>query len=78
MKSILLENIRSKHYDNNIERYGEWSDTCICCGKRTVEKYLIQLTIDGLLVDVENEIEDSQGFFPIGNVCLKKFNNLSK
>ena len=78
MKKILLEEIRSKQYENNIEAYGEWSDTCICCGKRTDEKYSIQMTTDGYLVDAEYELENSQGCFPIGKICLKKFNKKAK
>lgn len=78
MKKIRLEDIRSKQYDNNVERLGEWSDTCICCGKRTIERYLIQFTTDGYLVDSKDEVENTQGFFSIGKICLKKFNKLAR
>jgi hypothetical protein len=78
MKKFLLEEIRTKQYENNIERYGEYSDTCICCGKRTVEKYSIQMTTDGYLVDADYEVKNSQGFFSIGKICLNKFNKKAK
>lgn len=58
MKKILLEEIRTKQYENNIERYGEYSDTCICCGKRTVLKILL------LLAD-ENQYEYRKRNFEI-------------
>lgn len=77
MKKIRLEDIRSKQYDNNVERLGEWSDTCICCGKRTIEMYSIQLTTDGYLIDSKDEVKNTQGFFSIGKICLEKFNKLA-
>lgn len=36
------------------------------------------MTIDEDLIDENKEVEGSQGFFPIGPECLKKFNKLTK
>lgn len=79
MKKVYLEDIRSNRYDSNIERLGEHSDTCICCGQRTAQRNFIQMTTSCWLVDEKDiEVEDSQGMFPIGPECLKKFNKLAK
>lgn len=78
---------RSKDYERNIDRLGEHSNTCVCCGRRTAEKHFIHAHIGWEAVDTENEdlseIEsESQGFFPIGPECAKKlpkefiFNNI--
>ena len=69
---------RSNKYDDNIHRYGEHSDTCVCCGKRTAEKLYIHMSVDFAAVDTTNEdlteIDTvSQGMFPIGAECAKKF-----
>ena len=78
MKAILLNTLRSLRYEANIERLGDHSNTCICCGKRTAEKDFIQMTTSGTLIDSTTEVDDSQGFFPIGPECLKKFNKIAK
>lgn len=78
MKTVSLEEVRTSSYERNIDRLGEWSDTCICCGQRTAQKLFIQMTTDGNLVDASEELENTQGFFPIGAECLKKFNKLAK
>lgn len=68
-----LEDIKSSRYDQTVERLGEWSDTCIVCGKRTLKKSFLQLDTNGYLTDDESEVEDSQGMFCVGPDCLKKF-----
>lgn len=77
MRTLSLSEARTASYDRNVERLGEWSDTCICCGQRTAQKNLIQLTIDGNLIDAVEEVDNTQGFFPIGAECLKRFNKLT-
>ena len=47
---------------------------CIVCGKRLnpkANKY-VQLLINGNSVSTDQDIEGSQGFFPIGPECEKK------
>ena len=79
MKQMSLENLRTSRYEANIERLGEHSNTCIACGQRTAEKAFIQMTTFGMLVDeTTEEVEESQGLFPIGPECLKRFNKLAK
>lgn len=79
MKTVELEAIRSARYDDNVELYGEWEDTCICCGKRTNGKRWIQYTTTGLLVDeMDEEVPDSQGMFPIGTDCFNKFEKMAQ
>jgi DNA-directed RNA polymerase subunit N (RpoN/RPB10) len=66
--------IRSPNYENNINLYGDDTNTCICCGKRIQkdhEKYSVHLTTNGTVTD-EEEHPDSQGYFPIGNYCRNK------
>lgn len=78
MKAIPLNTLRSLQYEANIGRLGDHPDTCICCGKRTAEKNFIQMTTSGTLIDSVTEVKNSQGFFPIGPECLKKFNKMSE
>ncbi len=78
MKTVELEALRSTRYDDNIDAFGEWEDTCICCGKRTNGKRYIQMTTAGLLVDTNDELPDSQGCFPIGPDCFKKFEKMAQ
>lgn len=69
---------RSAKYDDNIERLGDHSDTCFICGKRTSEKLFIHYTTNGDIVNTQAEDlssidRESQGFFPIGPECAKKY-----
>ena len=73
---IPLQEIQSENYYNNIEKYGEDSNTCICCGKR-IKTYpkcdFVHLLTNGNIVSYSgDDIENSQGFFPIGKDCAKK------
>jgi len=70
----------------NLELYGDHSDSCICCGKRqndkkTEQKY-VHMSESWLMVNTDKVNDDgsitghesnSQGFFPIGNTCSKKY-----
>lgn len=69
--TIELESIRSAKYDNNIDIYGDHSDTCFLCGKPTAQKLWVHYTTDGELTSDDNH-PDSQGLFPIGSECAKK------
>ena len=83
---IDFESLKSKNYQKNVENIGgEFSDTCICCGKRTATKILIHLTTCGMVVPNnvdENDLikleMESQGCFPIGSECAKKLNSKYK
>jgi hypothetical protein len=73
---IPLQDIQSVNYEKNIEQFGDDSNSCICCGKR-IKNYpnckFIHLLTNGNIVSYSgDDIEDSQGFFPIGNDCAKK------
>lgn len=73
---IPLSEIQSPNYGSNIKRYGEDGNTCICCGKR-IKNYpdckMVHLLTNGNIVSFGgDDIENSQGFFPIGNDCAKK------
>lgn len=71
---INLDAVRSEKYDDNIDRYGDNSNTCFLCGKRTAEKLFVHYTNMGELVNERDElmVPESQGFFPIGSECAKK------
>lgn len=69
--------------NSNLERFGDHSNSCICCGKRikSPTKY-VHMNTDWMVVradieDIECEAitgAPSQGAFPIGNDCAKKLN----
>jgi len=71
---IPLEEVRSEQYDNNIENFGEHSDTCFICGKRTNgdTKMVHYLTNGNIVSYYGDDIEGSQGAFPVGKDCAKK------
>lgn len=62
--------ISSKYYDN-IDKYGDHSNTCFICGKRTSKNKWVHYTTRGNLTNNPNH-EHSQGYFPIGSECAKK------
>lgn len=61
--------------ERNEAKYGLTSKSCVCCGKPTAEKLFIHATTAWVAVDEwdENKVPDSQGAFPIGPECAKKF-----
>lgn len=73
---IPLSEVQSPNYEANIDRFGDDSNTCICCGKRIKTypkcKFVHLLTSGNIVSFGGDDIEDSQGFFPIGNDCAKK------
>jgi hypothetical protein len=71
---IPIGEIRSKQYENNIDKYGDHSDTCFICGKRikTINKKYVQYLTTGEIISTDQEVENSQGFFPVGIDCAKK------
>lgn len=73
--TIPLEEVRSKNYYDNIERYGDHADTCFICGKRVKDKnpsHLHYLTTGEIVSYGGDDIKESQGFFPVGRDCAKK------
>lgn len=72
---IPLDEVRSEKYEKNIHTYGEDSNTCFICGKRIKNignaKY-VQFLTNGNLVSSNEDLENSQGAFPVGNDCAKK------
>jgi hypothetical protein len=71
-EKIELSSVRSPKYDENIEREGDHSETCFICGKRTQSKQLVHYLVSDELIAYGGDVEDSQGFFPIGSNCAKK------
>lgn len=73
---IPLDEIRSEDYEKNINRFGDHSNTCFICGKRikNIDKAkMVHYLNTGNIVSHEgNDVENSQGFFPVGNDCAKK------
>lgn len=76
---LTLEDIQSVNYEDNIERYGDHSCTCIVCGKPTTEHYHIELTTNSRIAPMGTSEEqlaalnmESMGCFPIGTNCAKK------
>jgi len=51
------------------------SSCCCICGNKIKEgaKFKqVQLLTNGNIVSTDQDIENSQGFFPVGSECLKK------
>lgn len=73
---IPIDELRTSNYDANIEKYGDHSDSCFICGKRIKNlekaKMVHYLTNGNIVSHSGDDIENSQGFFPIGNDCAKK------
>lgn len=64
----------SPQKEANENRYGLVSESCVCCGKHTTEKFFIHATTDWVATSLlDTEIDNSQGCFPIGPECAKKF-----
>jgi hypothetical protein len=61
--------------ERNEERFGLTSKSCVCCGRPTAEKLWIHATTDWVATDEpdQDKVENSQGAFPIGPECAKKF-----
>lgn len=73
---IPIEEVRSQNYESNIKKYGEHANTCFICGKRIKNmeksKMVHYLTTGNIVSYAGDDIEDSQGFFPVGSNCAKK------
>lgn len=51
------------------------SSCCCICGNKIKEgskSKLIQLLTNGNIISTDQDVENSQGFFPVGPECLKK------
>jgi hypothetical protein len=64
--------------EDNEEKFGFHSNTCVCCGKPTAEKLFIHASTHWVAVNTDNDDlssigMQSQGSFPIGAECAKKF-----
>jgi len=62
----------------NEERFGNKSNSCICCGRPTADKLFIHASTHWVAVNTtEDDLSsigmESQGAFPIGPECAKKF-----
>ena len=82
MKIKKIQLNQTKGYQKNIDTFGDDGSNCIICGRRTNRKYHLHMTVDGDFVpthyegDDKGELSDgsqSQGCFPIGPICKKKF-----
>jgi hypothetical protein len=68
---IPLNDIQTDSYDEVGNK-----NPCVCCGKEVKEtKYMVHLLTTGNLISSQEDFEDSQGFFPIGNACKNKLPN---
>jgi len=68
--------VRSEDYYKNLRKYGEDSNSCFICGKRIkdIEKAKqVHFLTNGNIVSYNgDDIEGSQGFFPVGKECEKR------
>jgi hypothetical protein len=84
MKNLELskELYESPKKEQNIDKYGEQSNQCICCGRlmEENEKYSVHMNTywevmhNSIITDqdAKNNDMESQGYFPVGNSCAKK------
>ena len=68
----------SPQKDANDDKYGMPENACICCGKPTNGTRWIHATTGGVAINVSDlELEgteyESQGAFPVGPNCAKRF-----
>jgi len=68
---IPIEEVQTEHARNN---WGDFSSNqCCLCGKKIGKNSrLVQYLTNGNIVSTDQEMENSQGFFPIGSECAKK------
>ena len=73
---IPWDEVKSPNYEENLERYGDGSDSCFMCGKKikNMDKArYVHYTTDGNIISYGgDDIENSQGLFPVGIDCAKK------
>jgi hypothetical protein len=69
---IPIEELQTEHAKNNWANYRE--DQCCLCGKKVGKEpmYVHYLTNGNIVSHSGNDIENSQGFFPVGSECAKK------
>ena len=54
------------------------SEECLLCGKQmknTGVKQFVHMLTNGNLVSTDQDFDNSQGFFPVGNECKNKLPN---
>ena len=54
-------------YSKNLDRYGEHTNTCCRCGKRTADG------AGTVFAEMDTGGGESQGMFPVGPECAKAF-----
>jgi len=69
---------KSKKYDQNIENFGNFQNSCVCCGRPTAEHLYIHVCVEWKALNTLKTDEDvlgtqDQGCFAIGPECAKKF-----
>lgn len=84
---LTKELYESPQREANLEKYGDATDQCICCGKpmKEGEKLYIHMNTDWVAVHPSIDEKDckkltgaeSQGGFPIGNSCAKKMSGFT-
>jgi len=68
---IPLSDIQEETYEETGNK-----NPCICCGKEVKNtKYMVHLLDTGNLISSQEDFQESQGFFPIGNTCKNKLPN---
>jgi hypothetical protein len=69
---IPIEELQTKDAQNNWANYSE--DQCCLCGKKVGKNpmYVHYLTNGNIVSHSGDDIQNSQGFFPVGSECAKK------
>ena len=69
---IPIGELQTEHTKNNWSSYRE--DQCCLCGKKVGKEpmYVHYLTNGNIVSHSGDDIENSQGFWPVGSECAKK------
>lgn len=68
---IPIEEVQNTDAKKNWRRYNE--NQCCLCGKKVGENpKMVHYLTNGNIVSTCEDLENSQGFFPVGSECEKK------
>lgn len=69
---VPIDELQTENAKNNWANYN--TNQCCLCGKKVGNnpKYVHYLTNGNIISYGGNDIENSQGYFPVGNECAKK------
>lgn len=68
---VPIKDLQTESARKNWANYS--NDQCCLCGKKVGKNSkMVHYTTDGTIISTNEDVEHSQGFFPVGNECAKK------